>query len=171
MLLEQTSNFSIRMVSVNGHESAAKEMKLTVRAHYSLKALIDLCLQPEDEPVSMRAIAQRQNISPTLLEKLLVELCKAGLVTATKGRRGGYQLARPAAKISLADILAAVGELSDRDRQPLAPEEAADWVSRAIWQRLDAQWQATLRQVSLADLYYDARSWQAAQGNEIEIVI
>ncbi|WVX28027.1 Rrf2 family transcriptional regulator [Synechococcus elongatus IITB5] len=33
-----------------------------------------------------------------LLEKLLVELCKAGLVTATKGRRGGYQLARPAQK-------------------------------------------------------------------------
>lgn len=142
-------------------------MKLTTRGHYSVKALLDLRLQGDREPASVQAIARRQGIPAPYLEKLLIELRQAGLVRSVRGARGGYLLARSPHLISLGEILRAVGE----SIEPLAQhkpdrDRAADWVAFSIWKRLSHQVQAALNQISLEDLYYDARSWQAAQGEE-----
>lgn len=140
-------------------------MKLTTRSHYSVKALLDLSLQPNYGPASVRAIAQRQDLPVFYLEKLLIEMRQAGLVNSVRGAQGGYQLARKPAQIFVGQILAAVGE----SIEPLIEQEAnadrvADWVTLSLWQRLHAKMQAALDGISLADLYYDARSWEAAQG-------
>ena len=55
-------------------------MKLSTRARYGLKALIDLGLHCETEAVSIQSIASRQNISDSYLEQLMAKLKKAGLV-------------------------------------------------------------------------------------------
>jgi Rrf2 family protein len=147
-------------------------MKLTTRGHYSVKALLDLSLQPGYEPVSVRAIATRQNIPAPYLEKLLIEMRQAGLVQSVRGSKGGYKLALEPAQISLGQILEAVGETIEplpRYKRALAPAE--DWVTFTLWQRLHQKLKEALYTITLADLYYDARSWQAAQGEATSFVV
>jgi len=147
-------------------------MKLTTRGHYSVKALLDLTLQPGYGPASVKAIAQRQDLPAPYLEKLLMELRRAGLVRSLRGVQGGYQLAHPPSQISLGQILAAVGEsvepLPKHDRDD---SQAEDWVTFALWNRLHQKLKEALYSISLEDLYYDARSWQAVQGDATSFVV
>jgi Rrf2 family transcriptional regulator, iron-sulfur cluster assembly transcription factor len=147
-------------------------MKLTTRGHYSVKALLDLSLQPDYGPTSVRAIAQRQDLPAPYLEKLLIEMRRAGLVHSLRGPQGGYQLARSPAQISLGQILEAVGESID----PLFSQrpsggQAEDWVTQSLWKRLHQKLKESLYSVSLEDLYYDARSWQAAQTEQASFIV
>jgi Rrf2 family protein len=147
-------------------------MKLTTRGHYSVKALLDLSLQPKYGPVSVRAIATRQDIPAPYLEKLLIEMRRAGLVESIRGVQGGYKLARSPAQISLGEILAAVGEtIEPLPRHHPEPGQAEDWVTFTLWQRLHQKMQEALYSITLADLYYDARSWQAAQGEVTSFIV
>ncbi|WNZ48746.1 RrF2 family transcriptional regulator [Leptolyngbya boryana CZ1] len=147
-------------------------MKLTTRGHYSVKALLDLCFQPEYGPASVKAISDRQDLPAPYLEKLLIEMRRAELVVSIRGAHGGYQLARHPSQISLGEILSAVGESID----PLphhTPDEgqAEDWVAFSVWNRLHQKLQQALHSISLEDLYYDARSWQASQGEGASFVV
>ena len=137
-----------------------------------MKALLDLALQPGYGPASVKAIAQRQDLPAPYLEKLLIEMRRAGLVRSVRGVQGGYQLARPPARISLGQILEAVGEKTD----PLphhSPDDAQaeDWVTFTLWRRLSQKLQDALYGISLEDLYFDARSWQASQGEETNFIV
>jgi Rrf2 family protein len=147
-------------------------MKLTTRGHYSVKALLDLSLQPEHQPASVNTIAHRQDLPAPYLEKLLIEMRRAGIVKSVRGAKGGYQLASKPEQISLGKILEAVGETIE----PLphhSPDDnlAEDWVTFSLWQRLHQKLKEALYSITLADLYYDARSWQAAQGEENNFVV
>jgi Rrf2 family iron-sulfur cluster assembly transcriptional regulator len=165
-------------------------MKLTTRGNYSVKAMLDLSLQPNYGPASVSAIATRQCLPIPYLEKLLIELRRAGLVESIRGVNGGYKLAKSPTQITLSDILIAVGEsmvvdfLSLREASPTeklrqrsedtrSPGDnlATDWVTQMLWRRLNEKLQAALASISLADLYYDARSWQAAQGEVTNYII
>ena len=167
----------------SAHETASTDMKLTTRGHYSVKAMLDLSLQPNYGPASVTAIATRQYLPIPYLEKLLIELRRAGLVESIRGVNGGYKLAKNPIQISLSDILVAVGESmvvdfpSERlrqqseDNRSLGDNLATDWVTQMLWRRLNEKLQAALASISLADLYYDARSWQAAQGEVTNYII
>jgi Rrf2 family protein len=147
-------------------------MKLTKRGHYSVKALLDLSLQAPGHLASVKAIAQRQNLPAPYLEKLLIELRRADLVVSVRGAQGGYRLARPAADISLGEILAAVGETASPLRSYVPDiSQAEDWVTFSIWKRLHEKLQEAVYSISLEDLYYDARSWQASQGENASFVV
>ncbi len=170
-------------------------MKLTTRGRYSVKALLDLSLQPSYGPASVQSIAQRQALPAPYLEKLLIAMRQAGLVVSVRGSQGGYRLAKKPGQIFVGDILAAVGESITEDSSAAITEAidavrsrsvnsiggtnissaelevgdpllAADWVMISLWQRLQTKMQAAVNSISLADLYYDARSWQASQGEE-----
>jgi Rrf2 family iron-sulfur cluster assembly transcriptional regulator len=147
-------------------------MKLTTKGHYSVKALLDLSLQPGYGPVATRVIASRQEIPAPYLEKLLIEMRRAGLVTSVRGSVGGYQLAREPIKISLGEILDAVGENIDPlPHHQTTPAHAEDWVTFSLWQRLHKKLKEALYSITLADLYYDARSWQASLGEEASFIV
>jgi Rrf2 family transcriptional regulator, iron-sulfur cluster assembly transcription factor len=147
-------------------------MKLTTRGHYSVKALLDLSLQPGYGPSSVKAIASRQDLPPAYLEKLLINLRKAGLISATRGTQGGYQLAKEPEEISLGQILEAVGEsVEPLSKQIPDIELAEDWVTLTLWRRLHQKLKEALYSITLADLYYDARSWQAARQEETSFVV
>jgi len=147
-------------------------MKLTTRGHYSVKALLDLSLQPGYGPAPVRAIAERQNIPAPYLEKLLIELRQAKILTSVRGAQGGYQLARSPAHISLGQILEAVGEsIEPLPRHQPHAEQVEDWVTFALWNRLHSKLQEALHNISLEDLYFDARSWQASQGETSNFVV
>lgn len=147
-------------------------MKLTSRGHYSVKALLDLSLHSYQKPTSVKAIAARQDIPAPYLEKLLIEMRKAGLVKSVRGSQGGYQLALAPSKISLGQILEAVGEtVEPLPRHQLDAQQVEDWVTFSLWKRLHQKLKEALYSITLADLYYDARSWQAAQGQQTSFII
>ncbi|MEM1240584.1 MAG: RrF2 family transcriptional regulator [Cyanobacteria bacterium P01_H01_bin.26] len=143
-------------------------MKLTTRGHYSVKAMLDMSLQPR--LASVKLIAQRQNLPAPYLEKLLIQLRRAGLVESVRGARGGYRLAKAPSQIYLGQILDAVGE-PITPLQLSAPEKAEDWVTLTLWRRLQEKLREVLYSISLEELYYDARSWQAAQGEETNFMV
>jgi Rrf2 family transcriptional regulator, iron-sulfur cluster assembly transcription factor len=174
------NNTNVKIDGLNWQLEIAILMKLTTRGQYSVKAMLDLSLQPGYGPASVSEIATRQQLPMPYLEKLLIELRRAGLVKSLRGAQGGYKLAKKPTQISLSDILVAVGESMVVDKPDLdksgSPQRtdtnlAADWVTLMVWSRLNEKLQAALASISLADLYYDARSWQAAQGEVSNYII
>ncbi len=147
-------------------------MKLTTRGHYSVKALLDLSLQQSNTPVSVKEIALRQDLPVAYLEKLLIDMRRAGLVVSFRGAQGGYQLAKLPAQISLGQILESVGEtIEPLPRYAPDTNQAEDWVTYSIWHRLHKKLSEALYNISLEDLYYDVRSWQAVVGEETSFVV
>ncbi|MBE9222814.1 RrF2 family transcriptional regulator [Cyanobacterium stanieri LEGE 03274] len=147
-------------------------MKLTTKGHYAVKALLDLSLQPNFKPTSVRAIALRQDIPAPYLEKILIKIRQAGLINSVRGAQGGYQLAYQTDQISLGQILEAVGE--NLESMPLdinSQNNSADWVTVALWRKLNQKIKQAIYSITLADLYYDARSRQASQGEENNFIV
>lgn len=85
----------------------ARAMRLPGRTDYALRAALELAASP-DGPVTTDALSQRQGIPTSYLGAILAELRKAGIVRARRGPEGGWTLARPAADISLADVIRAI---------------------------------------------------------------
>jgi len=94
-------------------------MKLTTKGRYGLKAMFDLALYSNGQPIKLNVIGERQSISVSYLEQLISPLRKAGFVKSIRGAQGGYTLAKPANEISVGEILVTL-------EGPLAP---ADCVS------------------------------------------
>jgi Rrf2 family protein len=80
-------------------------MRLTTRSEYALLALIHLARTPPGARVTAKAIARAQQIPQPFLEQILRALKQARLVQTAKGQRGGYRLACPPKKISIAQVV------------------------------------------------------------------
>jgi Rrf2 family transcriptional regulator, iron-sulfur cluster assembly transcription factor len=147
-------------------------MKLTTKGHYSVKALLDLSLQSPYRPVSVKSIASRQDLPAPYLEKLLIKMRQAGIVRSVRGVQGGYQLATDPRDISLGQILEAVGEtIEPLPNYSVDMAQAEDWVTICLWRRLHQKLKEAVYSITLADLYYDARSWKAALGEKTSFII
>jgi Rrf2 family protein len=82
-------------------------VRVSAKADYAIRAAVELAAADEG-PVKGDRIAQAQQIPPNFLENILADLRNAGIVGSRRGAEGGYWLARPAAEISLADVIRAV---------------------------------------------------------------
>jgi Rrf2 family protein len=80
-------------------------MKLTSRSEYALLALVYLARCQSKDFVSIETIAAAQGIPRKFLEQILLALKRAKYLSSCKGRHGGYRLAKPARKISLAGVI------------------------------------------------------------------
>jgi Rrf2 family protein len=80
-------------------------MKLSARSEYALLALVYLARQDPGKVVSADTIARAKDIPPKFLEQILLTLKRARYLRSTKGQRGGYQLAKPADAVTLAEIV------------------------------------------------------------------
>jgi len=85
-------------------------MKLSTKGRYAVMAMIDIAQDTSGCPVSLAAIADRQDISQEYLEQLFAKLRRAGLVESARGPGGGYRLARASDLISMAEIITSVDE-------------------------------------------------------------
>ncbi len=83
-------------------------MRLSIKGDYGVRAMLDLAERAGQGPVQSEAIAHRQEVSEAYLDQLLTLLRRAGLVKSTRGPRGGHELARPAAAITLTQVLTAL---------------------------------------------------------------
>ena len=139
-------------------------MKLSTRARYGLRALIDLGLYGETEAVSIQSIADREHISDSYLEQLMGRLKKAGLVVSSRGVLGGYRLARPASKISVGEVLTVLeGGLDAVVCPGLSMEEGetcidADCcVTKMVWKRINDGIKAAVDTLWLEELIDESR--------------
>jgi Rrf2 family iron-sulfur cluster assembly transcriptional regulator len=85
-------------------------MQLSTKGRYAVMAMIDLASQGEDRAHALAGVAERQELSLAYLEQLFARLRRKGLVRSVRGPGGGYRLARPAAEISIAEVVTAVDE-------------------------------------------------------------
>lgn len=135
-------------------------MKLTTKMRYGTRAMLELALHQGEEPLSLREVAERQDISAKYLEQLFATLQSAGLVNAARGPRGGYALARPAEAITLRQIYDAL-ESPDGfvacTANPQACERADQCVTQEVWARLYQTCMGILEEITLADLVARAR--------------
>lgn len=88
-------------------------MRLTTKGRFAVTAMADLAMCDQNGPVTMAAISERQKISLSYLEQLFGRLRRQKIVRSVRGPGGGYHLARPADKITIAEIIVAVDEPLD----------------------------------------------------------
>ena len=88
-------------------------MRLSTKGRYAVTAMMDIALHEKLGPVTLADISQCQGISLSYLEQLFSKLRKQGLVKGVRGPGGGYQLAKSANQISVADIIQSVDEKLD----------------------------------------------------------
>lgn len=132
-------------------------MKISTRTEYGIRILVTLARQHGAGPISLSDVARAEKLPHAYLEQLVRDLRRSGLVTATRGATGGYQLARPPAEISLTDAVHALEgpilempcagpdnlEVCDRP-QPCSVHE--------VFQRVFESLSGTLTATSLADV-------------------
>lgn len=80
-------------------------MKVSTRGRYAIRVMLDLAEHDQSEYIPLIDIAKRQEISEKYLEAIVSLLVKAGLLTALRGKRGGYRLTRTPDQYTLKDIL------------------------------------------------------------------
>jgi Rrf2 family protein len=132
-------------------------MRVSARADYAIRAAAELAAAAgrEGRPVTGEQLAAAQGLSRKFLENIFVDLKRAGIVGSVRGAEGGYRLVRPAAEVSLADIIRAVdGPLANvRDVRPDELEyEGAARHLKEVWVAVRASLRQVLEAVTLADL-------------------
>ena len=133
-------------------------VRLALRAHYAICGVFDVAYNGQGEPVGIRAISERQAIPARYLEQIFQRLRKAGLVASRRGPGGGYVLARPAAAITLREVVEAVEGPLAGAVSPGPPASAAQTPYRPdfLWPELATGVAGLLAQVSLESLCRDA---------------
>ena len=154
-------------------------MKLSTRGRYALRAMIDLAqIQCNNsEPISLRGISLRQDISLQYLEQLFNKLKKANLVKSIRGAGGGYLLAKEAGEISTGDIIRAVegpivlvdcistGKKTNKN-SPRKCKKIEDCAIKVLLEEVAMKINQTLDATSLKDLCITAQKIGEGQKDE-----
>lgn len=131
-------------------------MKVSTRAEYGLRALIDLAGHYGEGPVQAHDIARRQGLPEPYLNQLMTSLRRAGLVNSKRGPAGGHVLSRPPEAISLRDAFDVL-EGSAAPWWCVETEDpdcvyAAGCGLRPVWQAVNTAVERVLSEMSLADI-------------------
>ncbi len=131
-------------------------MKISTKGRYALRLMLDLALYENQEPVRLRDVAERQNISMKYLEQIISVLQKAGYVKSIRGPQGGYHLMKAPEDYTVGMIL----RLIEGDLAPVAclldevnqcPRQTS-CVTLRLWKELDAAVRGVVDKYTLADL-------------------
>ena len=127
-------------------------MKLSTRARYGVRLLLELALKYGKGPVYLKDIARKEQISEKYLSVIIIPLKAAGLVRATRGAHGGYNLAKNPSEINLkevVDILEGGTCLVDCVNDPGACARSRTCASRDVWHILSDKISETLSAMTL----------------------
>jgi Rrf2 family protein len=130
-------------------------MRMSAKAEYAVRAMVELASVGEGALVKTDDLAKAQGIPPQFLVDILSDLRTDRLVRSHRGREGGYELARPASEISVADVLRSIdGPLASVHDTGLGdlPYSGATVALTDIWRALRASMRSVLEETSLADV-------------------
>lgn len=131
-------------------------MKISTKGRYALRLMLDLAMNDKEEPVRVREIAGRQEISDKYLEQIISVLAKAGYVKSIRGPQGGYRLVRAPGSYTVGSIL----RLTEGNLSPVACLEdevnlcsrQEDCMTLPLWEKLDEAIKSVVDHVTLQDL-------------------
>lgn len=131
-------------------------MKLSTRGRYAIRIMLDICANGKENPVSLAAVAERQEISLKYTERIAASLVKGGLLTGVRGVQGGYRLTKPPQRCSVYEVLScAEGELAPtacaKERAVCARGESCS--ANKVWRGLYEVTKNYLESVTLQDLF------------------
>jgi Rrf2 family protein len=130
-------------------------VRISAKADYAVRAAVELAAAADERPVKAERIATAQDIPLNFLENILSELRHSGIVRSHRGADGGFRLAKPADKVTVADIIRAVeGPLASVRGGP--PEDAhypgaSDALPR-VWIAVRANLRSVVEHVTVADI-------------------
>ncbi|MEO9175635.1 MAG: Rrf2 family transcriptional regulator [Gaiellales bacterium] len=130
-------------------------LRFSRTADYALRAALEIARTPDGELATRRAVARATNAPPSVVAQALATLVRAQLLVARAGRSGGYRLARPAADISIYDIVSAIDTAQHAERCVLHEEACSshgDCPFHAVLIAAQERFLSTLRETSLADV-------------------
>lgn len=131
-------------------------MKISTKGRYGLKAMIDLAIYSMGQPLNLKSIAERQNVSEKYLEHIFSTLKKAGLLKSLKGTQGGYMLAHNADHITVGSVIRALeGNLSTVDKSSAEEGEAdilEQCINQNVWHKIDESVNQLMESITLEDL-------------------
>lgn len=133
-------------------------MRITTQAEYGLICALHLARRVDDGPVTGREIAARERLPGDYVEQIMLKLRRADIVKSTRGAHGGYVLARPAASISVHDVISAAEHSTFEVHCTSHPVEEArcssshDCSIRPVWMLLQRRIDDVLHSVRLSDL-------------------
>lgn len=129
-------------------------MYISAKVDYAVRALCTLA-DADGRPVTADALAQSQGLPSKFLESILNDMLRAGLLVSQRGAEGGYRLSRPAAKITVAEVIRPLdGPLAEvRGLRP----EATSYQGSAehlqdVWVAVRASLRSVLEEVTIADI-------------------
>lgn len=131
-------------------------MKISTKGRYALRLMLDLALNNTGEPIRIKDIAARQEISDKYLEQIISTLNKAGFVKSIRGPQGGYRLTKEPAQYTVGMIL----RLTEGSLAPVACledevnicERQDTCATLKLWQMLNTAISDVVDHVTLADL-------------------
>lgn len=130
-------------------------MKLTTKSRYGTRAMVDIALNYEKGPVSLKDLAQRQGVSIKYLEQIIQILKAAGFIRSIRGANGGYTLTNSAQNIKVLDIIQALeGSLSPAecvDMPEICPR-VRECATHDLWKGMQAAMVNALGDLTLSDL-------------------
>jgi len=139
-------------------------MKISTRGRYALRMMLDLAQNDQDQYVTIKSIAERQEISGKYLEQIITVLSRAGFVKSVRGSQGGYKLARSAEEYTVGMILRLIeGSLvpvACMEDEPNQCPRCDKCVTLDLWKRLDEAISGVIDHTTLADLVEKQKSKQ-----------
>lgn len=147
-------------------------MKISTKGRYATRAMLDLALHYEKNPVLLKNISSRQGISLRYLEQIVSPLIAAKLINSTRGPKGGISLAKPPRKIRLLDIIQVLeGPIAPVDcvENPGVCTRAPSCVARDVWTDLAKAMCGVLESTSLQDLVERQEKKRAGRGLQYNI--
>ncbi|MGI6308327.1 MAG: RrF2 family transcriptional regulator [Dethiobacteria bacterium] len=134
-------------------------MRLSAKGEYGVRAMVNLALNYPGGPIPLSQIAQVENISQQFLEQIFAALRREGLISSTRGAKGGYSLAYHPEKICVGDIIRAL-------EGPITPVDCLDerkegeqrcsrediCLARNVWEKLRDHINHLLDNITLQDM-------------------
>lgn len=133
-------------------------MRVSARTEYALLALMEIAAHSADTPLQSKDIAARAGIPKPFLDQLLMDLRRSGLIRSIRGPGGGYALGRPAAEVTVRDVIEVVeGHVLHTQCGIKAPDGSpcrrlALCALLEVWRRVDRSIIEVLSRTTLADL-------------------
>jgi Rrf2 family cysteine metabolism transcriptional repressor len=132
-------------------------MKISTKGRYGLRALVDLAslLNKKKKYVSLREIAERQDISIKYLESLFNILKNAKIISSKRGAKGGYYLSRPPSKITALEVIECIeGPISVvaciKEKSKCKAQRSCKTLP--LWKRVNKKIEAELKSTTIKDL-------------------
>ena len=141
-------------------------MKFSTRARYGARAMLDLAVHHAQRPVNIKEMAERQEVSATYLEQLMLRLVSHGLVRTIRGRGGGFVLSRHPSSIVLDEVVEALEGpvvFVECVANPGLCHRSPSCVTHDIWKDVAQDVADRLGRISLEDMAQRHRGKQEAR--------